>query len=182
MSDTPIWIAEPLTPQAFARFGTVIAAGAARSRTPMNDGTALRFDGIATIESIDGACMRLSLAEVQPQPLPVRLRAMERHCRGTQAFMPLGPARFLVVVALPGSEDPFGMARCFVASPGEGVQYHRGTWHHPLIAIDEVSRFLVIDRADASSGDCEVRAWRDAPCVLPSEPAGDQGSAIGAGA
>jgi len=169
MNEPKIWIAEPLTPRAFAPFGTVIAASAARHQGPMNDGTALRFDGIATTESVDGVGMRLSLVEAQPQALPVRLRAMERHRRGTQAFMPLGPARFLVVVALPASEDPFGAARFFVAARGEGVQYHCGTWHHPLIAIDQVSRFLVIDRADASSSDCEVRAWPDAPCVLPSE-------------
>jgi ureidoglycolate lyase len=39
----------------------------------------------------------------------------------------------------------------FLASGAQGVSYHRGTWHHPLVALGERSDFLVVDRG--GSGD-----------------------------
>ena len=35
----------------------------------------------------------------------------------------------------------------FLAAPGQGVNYAPGVWHHPLLALDAVSDFWVIDRA-----------------------------------
>jgi ureidoglycolate lyase len=29
---------------------------------------------------------------------------------------------------------------------GQGVNYGRGVWHHPLIALDQSTDFLVVDR------------------------------------
>jgi len=35
------------------------------------------------------------------------------------------------------------------------VNYRRGTWHHPLLSLDVVSDFLVLDRGGAGEN-CDV--------------------------
>ena len=34
----------------------------------------------------------------------------------------------------------------FVTSGWQGVNYAKGVWHHPLIALGDVSDFIVVDR------------------------------------
>jgi len=70
--------------------------------------------------------------------------------------MPLGPAPFLVLVAPPGDTVKPADLRAFKTAPGQGVNYRRGVWHHPLIALNEVSDFLVIDRGGAGENCDEV--------------------------
>jgi ureidoglycolate lyase len=36
--------------------------------------------------------------------------------------------------------------QAFLAQRSQGINLHRGVWHHPLFALDQVSDFLVIDR------------------------------------
>ena len=58
----------------------------------------------------------------------------------------------------PGAQD----IRCFLAQAGQGVNYARGTWHHPLIAIDAPGDFLVIDRGGpAEQGNCDEIALKE---------------------
>jgi ureidoglycolate lyase len=71
---------------------------------------------------------------------------MERHPLGSQVIAPLGDGHMLAVVARQGPLDPAQIA-AFRASSGQGVNYRRGVWHHPLIALDGSCDFLVIDRA-----------------------------------
>ena len=60
--------------------------------------------------------------------------------------MPLAALSYLVVVA-PGDDAPDVQAlRCFVAEAGQGINYARGTWHHPLLSLHATTDFLVIDR------------------------------------
>jgi ureidoglycolate lyase len=69
---------------------------------------------------------------------------MERHPLGSQMFYPLQDRPWLVLVA----EDVQDMAsyRAFTASGRQGVNYARNVWHHPLLALDPESRFLILDR------------------------------------
>lgn len=70
--------------------------------------------------------------------------------------MPLLPQRFLVVVAAAGPSPSPGQLQCFMARPGQGVNYAAGTWHHPLIALAEGGDFLIIDRGGPlAAEDCE---------------------------
>ena len=64
---------------------------------------------------------------------------------GSQSFAPLSARPFLVVVAEDESGKP-GRPQAFLAAPGQGVNYHRNVWHHPLMTIGETSDFLVVDR------------------------------------
>jgi ureidoglycolate lyase len=52
----------------------------------------------------------------------------------------------LAVAAPPGRLDP-GAIVAFRAARSQGINDRRGVWRHPLIALDRISDFLVIDRA-----------------------------------
>src|SRR5690606_39603240 len=93
-------------------------------------------------------------------PLPFSVRMLERHPLGSQAWLPLDPAaRYLVVVAASAADTPLA----FLAERGQGVNYRRGTWHHPLLLLDAAASFLVIDREGPGANCDEVQlaqAWR----------------------
>ncbi len=148
---------EPLTSTAFAPFGEVISFEAAREVFPINNGTTQRHHALAQIEVGDGHGL-ISLARAEPRALPFAVTMLERHPLGSQAWVPLSKQRYLVVVA----ESPQHPPRCFLAANGEGVNYRAGTWHHPLIALDAVSDFLIVDRGGDGANCDEVnleRTW-----------------------
>src|SRR5262245_50737468 len=115
-------VTEPLTPEAFAPFGQVLQTprgGDANS----NQGTAVRLDRVATLLSTRTGCPpNLAMIRALPQPLPLKLRLMERHPCSSQAFIPLQCSRYLVVVApssAAGRPEWAGL-RAFVATQGQG--------------------------------------------------------------
>jgi ureidoglycolate lyase len=74
---------------------------------------------------------------------------MERHPLGSQLFMPLNGAPWLVVVCT--DPDVPSSYRAFAASGRQGVNYARNCWHHPLLVIADASPFLVVDRKGPGS-------------------------------
>lgn len=146
--DNPVLLVEPLTAAAFAPFGEVIEAASAKQRYPVNSGSAERFHDLADIDTTwkDGRTL-VSIFRAQPRRLPFEIRMLERHPLGSQAFVPLLGHPYLIAVAESLQERP----RVFIADRGQGVNYRRGTWHHPLIALNAVSDFLVIDRGGAGT-------------------------------
>ncbi len=143
-------IVEPLTREAFAPFGTVIDKETVAPR-PMNAGKARRFHDLAQVRALgEGAEVVIGLVEAQPYALPHRLTLVERHPLGSQAFVPLNAAPFLVV-ACPDAGDGPGRPRAFVTAPGQGVCYAVGTWHGVLTPFGAPQDFLVIDRGGAGS-------------------------------
>lgn len=145
---------EQLTRLAFAPFGDVIEPASAREVYAINDGSATRFHGLARIDAAAGQGLAiLSIFRAEPRQLPFTVAMLERHPLGSQAFVPLGPAPYLVVVATGEGATP----RVFRAENGQGVNFHRGTWHHPLLALERVSDFLVIDREGDDANCDEVR-------------------------
>jgi len=147
---------EPLTAAAFAPFGEVIAADAARTTYAVNDGTAQRFHALGRVDS-DGGATVLSIFRAQPRALPFEVRTLERHPRGSQAFVPLSGAPYLVVVASDPSQPP----RAFLARGDQGVNFRKGTWHHPLLALERESDFLVVDR-EGDDDNCDEVVLDDA--------------------
>ncbi len=144
---------EPLTRAAFAPFGDVVSLEGAR-RFPINGGTTERFHDLATIDvTADGGRPLVNVFRGQPHALPFEVKMMERHPLGSQAFIPLAQVRYLVVVAPAGPFDEQRM-RAFSVDGRIGVNYARGVWHHPLIALDAVSDFLVVDRG-GSQPNCD---------------------------
>ena len=102
-------------------------------------------------------------AEARPWPLPIGM--LERHPLGSQLFMPLSGERFLVVVAPAAAVPDRAAVRAFVTNGHQGVNYRRGTWHHPLIALAGPGEFLVIDRAGPGSN-CDEFQFGDAGIEL----------------
>lgn len=136
---------EPLTRLAFAPFGDVVEAEGA-SHYAINQGTAVRFDELAAIDVTNGGGhARLSIVVAQPWPQPIRIEMMERHPLGSQAFIPLQSAPFLIVVAEDEGPMP-GQLHAFLTNGAQGVNYRRNVWHHPLLALEPDSRFVVVDR------------------------------------
>jgi ureidoglycolate lyase len=137
---------EPLTAAAFAPFGDVIAPESAKRIYPVNDGTAQRFHDLAEVDTASGGVRTLvSIFRAEPRLLPFAISMLERHPLGSQAFIPLLGHPYLIAV----SESPQHRPRVFLAAHGQGVNYRPGTWHHPLIALNATSDFLVIDRGGA---------------------------------
>jgi ureidoglycolate lyase len=136
---------ERLTRAAFAPFGDVIELDGAR-HFAINGGTTERFHDLASVDVTEqGGRPLINLFRAQPRALPVAITMMERHPLGSQAFIPLTAGRYLVVVAPAGEFDPARM-RAFWTDAWRGVNYAKGVWHHPLLALDRVSDFVVVDR------------------------------------
>ncbi|WP_213777216.1 ureidoglycolate lyase [Caballeronia sp. dw_276] len=138
-------VIEPLTKAAFEAFGDVIELEGAK-QIPINLGTTMRFHDLARIDVEDeGGRPLVNLFRGQPRVLPFEVLMLERHPLGSQAFVPLNDRPYLVVVAPAGELNPSAI-RAFVTRGWQGVNYAKGVWHHPLIALDEVSDFIVVDR------------------------------------
>ncbi|HHS94784.1 MAG TPA: ureidoglycolate lyase [Rhodobacterales bacterium] len=134
---------QPLTPEAFAPFGDVLEAGGDPDMI-INQGMCGRYHDRAAIDVSDGRA-GISLFKASPRNLPYELEMVERHPAGSQAFLPMSEAPFLVIVAPDEGGKP-GRPLAFLTAPGQGVNYHRGTWHGVLTPLHEPGLFAVIDR------------------------------------
>jgi ureidoglycolate lyase len=135
---------ETLTARAFAEFGDVVAADGAFEL--INGGTTRQYADLATIDAAGGR-PRVCIYRTMPAALPMPIRMLERHPLSSQCFMPLARQSFVVVVAPPGDAVDPDSIRAFLTGGDQGVNYRRGIWHHPLIALRDPGDFLVIDRA-----------------------------------
>src|ERR1700741_3097623 len=115
--------AVPLTRDAFNTFGDVVQTeGAEHFGT--NAGYAERFHDLARIEcSAEGGKPLLSIFRAKPFPLPLAVKLMERHPISSQAFVPMGNARFLVVVAERSKRPKPSDLRAFVTNGRQGINF-----------------------------------------------------------
>ena len=141
----PLFV-EPLTAEAFAPFGDVIETNADKMYL-INGGTTERHHALAETQALgDGAGIILNIFRGQARQFPYHVNMMERHPLGSQSFTPLSGHPFLVVVAEDAGGKP-GIPRVFLAGANQGVNYRANVWHHPLMALEETSDFLVADRS-----------------------------------
>lgn len=141
-------VVESLTADKFLPFGEVIETRDTVRQIPINQGYATRFHDLARVD-VGQSSVLINIFRALPRSLPMQLQVMERHPLGSQAFVAMAELPFLVVVAPPSQDLKVADIRCFRAEPGQGVNYAKGTWHHPLIAIGRTCDFLVIDRCDS---------------------------------
>ncbi|HSV80264.1 MAG TPA: ureidoglycolate lyase [Ramlibacter sp.] len=135
----------PLTREAFSPFGEVIELEGAR-QFAINGGTTQRFHDLAKVDTgAEGGRPLISLFRAQARSVPVQLTMMERHPLGSQAFIPLVPRPYLVVVAVDAGGRPAAL-QAFITRGWQGVNYARNVWHHPLLALRDDSDFIVVDR------------------------------------
>jgi len=152
---------EPLTREAFAPFGDVIDCDGAARHYTINEGFAERYHDLAAIDvAAEGGRPLVNIFRAAPRTLPLRITMLERHPLSSQAFIPLGPRPFLVVVARPGDAPGPEDIRCFRTAEMQGINYARGTWHFPLIALEQTQDFLVLDRGGRGDN-CDVTHYSE---------------------
>jgi len=138
----------PLTAERFAPYGDVIAASSDVTEA-MNEARFDRYNDLARldVDAKSGGRVAMSIVRCRvPTALPYRFDMIERHPLGSQAFIPLTQQRFIVVVAPAGESAEAGDLRAFVTNGHQGINYLRGVWHMPLIALEAGQEFLVVDR------------------------------------
>lgn len=138
---------QPLTREAFAPFGDVIEASDAVRHFTINAGNTERYHDLAQIEAGPDGKVIVSIFRGQPRTLPFSVEMMERHPLASQAFIPMSGKPYLIVVAPAGAAPKAEDLRVFLARGDQGVNYATGVWHHPLLALETVCDFLVVDRS-----------------------------------
>lgn len=135
----------PLDENLFASYGDVIDF----NREPdfaINNGMCDRFHDLASTSVLgEGGELGISLGRGKPYTLPLKLEMMERHPLGSQAFIPVDKKSFLLIVAADNDGKPDAPI-AFMASAGQGVNYHRNTWHAVLTPLDVQGDFIIVDR------------------------------------
>ena len=134
---------EPLTQQAFAKFGDVIEVSG--EPVMINEGTTERYHRLGDVVVGEGLAI-MNLFRAQPRTLPMTITMMERHPLGSQSFLPWNNKPYLVLVC-EGEKEPDPTTLKLFLAQGQGVNYQVNCWHHPLLALDEVSNFWGVDRA-----------------------------------
>ncbi|MBY6113218.1 ureidoglycolate lyase [Mameliella alba] len=155
---------QPLTPAAFAPFGEVLEVSGPPDKL-INAGKCGRHHDLAQLDFGPGGRAGISLFDAEPRSLPYRLDLVERHPEGSQAFLPMHRNPWLVIVAEPG--DTPGPIHAFLAAPGQGVNFHRGTWHGVLTPLSAPGLFAVIDRIGDTANLEEVTLDPAVEIVLP---------------
>jgi ureidoglycolate lyase len=152
---------EPLTAEAFAPFGDVLEVSGDPDKI-INQGNCGRWHDLAALD-MGGGRAGISLFNARPRALPYTLDMLERHPLGAQAFLPMTQEPFLVIVA-PDAVGKPGTPRAFLTAPGQGVNYHRGTWHGVLTPLSEPGLFAVVDRI--GEGDNLEEHWLEDPVTI----------------
>jgi len=138
----------PLNASDFAPFGDVIEKPGAR-HFPMNGGKLERFYDLADIQigvETEGRPV-ISIASCrETSSLPLEISFLERHPHGSQAIYPMFKQAMMVVVAPAGEQIHLDEVRAFYSDGQQGVNFHAGVWHLPIIALQADQEFLIFDR------------------------------------
>ncbi|MGI9316003.1 MAG: ureidoglycolate lyase [bacterium] len=138
--------AQPLTQKSFSPFGEVIELEHAH-QIPINQGHTIRFHDLINIDATDrGGRAIISVFRTDPLSLPHRVKLMERHPFGSQAFYPMDQDPFLVLVADSGDKVTASNLHLFVTNGRQGINLHKNTWHHFQIGLNRQRDFFVVDR------------------------------------
>lgn len=136
-------LTQPLTAEAFAPYGDVLEVSGDPT-VMINQGMCARYSDLAKLDFSDGRA-GISIFKSEMRLIPYELNMVERHPLGSQAFISMSQHPFLVITA----DDQNGIPvnpQAFVASNGQGINFHRGTWHGVLTPLHKPGLFVVIDR------------------------------------
>lgn len=175
--------AVPLTPEAFSEYGGVISADHQSKNvasSAANYGTALKIHKVAPIINRYDTCKSGQAASANwnifrcsaPKHLIDRdvytAKVVERHPYSTQTFVPMGQQRdkdsYLVIVAKTDESSPQRLPdpkslRAFVCKGNQSVTYGVGTWHAPMVVIDQLVPYIdfavLIHENGVAEEDCQ---------------------------
>lgn len=130
--------AAPLTAEAFAPFGTVIAHRGGDALMPYPDA----FEHTAEATRTTMSVLRITAAFHGPIAIP----RLERHPYSAQSFIPLKGGKCLLVVcgAEADGRPSLSDIRVFVAASDQGVTYRRNVWHRSVTALEAPAEFVVL--------------------------------------
>ena len=157
---------EPLTKEAFKPFGDVIDKEVS-DYFMIDNGSTRRYHRMADVDVADnGGEPIISIFQATPLTYPLNIQMMERHPLGSQAFIPLLGHPYLIVVAEKGEDLQPQALRAFLSNGRQGVNYHKGVWHHPVLALQPDDQFLIVDRAGEGNNCDEVYFEQSTEVVL----------------
>ncbi len=136
-------IAQPITAAAFAPYGDLIDC-AGDPDAIINLGKCGRYHDRAQMD-FDGGRAGISFFKAELRALPYEFNLLERHPLGSQAFIPMSEHGFLVIVASDANGTPTD-PQAFLTEPGQGINFHKGTWHGVLTPLEGSGQFAVVDR------------------------------------
>lgn len=145
----------------FAPFGDILDAEGDPDRM-INQGLCGRYHDRARLDFSDGKA-GVSIFSAKPRNLPMELSMVERHPGGSQAFIPMSWASFLIIVAPDDCGRP-GTPLAFETGPGQAVNILRGIWHGVLTPLHAPGLFAVVDRI--GPGDNLEEFWFDRPWTV----------------
>ena len=137
-------LAAPLSAEAFAPFGEVLETGG--DFRLINEGMCRRHHDRARLDFGPEGRAGISVFDAEPRALPYGFDLIERHPEGSQAFIPMTAAPFLVIVAADTGSRPLA----FLTDGAQGINLHRGTWHGVLTPLSAPGLFAVVDRIGAT--------------------------------
>jgi len=139
---------KPLTPEAFAPYGEVVDIHFADKEFSMNYGLATRYYDLAKVDVEDeGGKTCISIVKSGAVAFPFTVEKMEYHPLGSQLFYPLCESPFLILVSTPAETLDTTKLELFISDGKQGVNYHKGVWHHYLLPMNEgVNQFIIVDR------------------------------------
>ena len=159
-----------LTKEAFAPFGDVVEVPNDKEDSSLimiNGGNTERYDSLVNVELEAAGSSKnreeethavINIFRAQPRPvskdLAMEIEMVERHPFGSQSFHPLSDEEFLVLVADAVEAPTPENLHLFIARADQGINYHKNTWHHPVLALNKVCDFLVVDRKGGGNN-CE---------------------------
>ena len=148
-----------ITQKNFQKFGDLISK---RKIKPINinNGYAKRFDNLCKINtSLKKGNTIMSIFSAKKRKFPMKIDMMEKHPLGSQAFVPMSEAKFLVFVAPKGKKPNTKKIESFIVPKLNGINYKPGIWHFPLISTKNMN-FLVIDRKGGTGNNLVIHSFK----------------------
>lgn len=152
---------QSLDETAFQPFGDILQTQD-EPTVMINRGNCARYDDLAQLDFADGNA-GISIFQARPYKSPLTLAMLERHPKGSQAFIPLSETPFLIIVAEDDNGIP-AVPTVFLSNGYQGVNYHRNIWHGVLTPIEGNGLFAVVDRIGAGNNLEEF--WLEAPYLI----------------
>lgn len=198
----PSVVATALTPESFAPYGGVISADHQIKNvvaSSANYGTAVKLHKVAPIENHFEKCksgaaatprwnvFRCSAPKHLIEPVGTlskkyQAKVLERHPYSTQTFLPMGQPKdrdsYVVIVAKTDLSSPLRLpdpatVKAFVCKGNQSVTYGAGTWHAPMVVIDEtvphIDFAVFINENGVAEEDCEECYFEPGYSVLYTE-------------
>ncbi len=160
VSQSAALVLRPVDHDCFHPFGNLVEVGLLG--VPVNERTALRHDVYAfdPVEATPGYRLTTSIFDAQARDLARPVGILERHPHSPQLIMPLGGDGHVVIVCMAKADGSPDLSKLtgFRFGAQQGLVYRPGVWHHPIIALNRRTSFLVQSWQNGAETDCEIVA------------------------